>query len=114
MQAPSLPATTLAESCYYTMFAMCTALTQAPEIKTYTPDLSAYISMLNIFNGITEGQFTCIWSDLTLSEAESMILNEDIFGYVDYGNNVRISVTCKDGSGIAYYNSEYWSWVFEH
>ena len=113
-QAPSLPATTLAESCYYSMFAMCTALTQAPEIKTYTPDLYAYAGMLDIFNSITEGQFTCIWSDLTLSEVERMVLNESIFGYINFETNVRISITCKDGSGIAYYNSENWSWVFEY
>ena len=35
-QAPALPATTLADSCYYNMFSGCTALTQAPELPATT------------------------------------------------------------------------------
>ena len=57
---------------------------------------------------------TCTWNDLTLAEAESMVLNETIFGYDDPGASVRISITCKDGSGTAYYDSGKSSWVFEH
>ena len=85
-------------------------MTQAPEIKTYTPDLYAYEEMLT---GSLGKLTTCIWSDLTVSEAESMILNEAIFGYDNPGDSVRISVTCKDGSGVAYYDSVESSWVFE-
>ena len=92
-------------------------MTQAPTIKTYTPDIDAYDSMLNMFdyNIISWGKLTaCIWNDLTLSEAESMVLNGHIFGYDDPGSGVRISITCKDGSGIAYYDSGKSSWVFEY
>ena len=73
--------------------------------------------MLNMFDWNTSswGKLTaCIWNDLTLSEAESMILNEAIFGYDNPGDSVRISVTCKDGFGVAYYDSEKSSWVFEY
>ena len=91
------------------MFSYCTSLTQAPEIKTYTQKLYAYAEML----GGSLGKLTiCIWSDLTISEAESMILNEYIFGYEGPSDSVRI--TCKDGSGVAYYDSENWTWVFEY
>ena len=34
--APELPATTLANSCYYTMFRDCTSLTHAPELPATT------------------------------------------------------------------------------
>ena len=109
-KAPELPATTLADYCYSYMFSDCQSLTQAPEIKNYTPDLQAYEEMLTgSFGKLT----TCIWSDLTISEAESMILNEAIFGYDNPGDSVRISVTCKDGFGVAYYDSVESSWVFE-
>ena len=109
-QAPSLPATALDSSCYSYMFSDCTKLTQAPEIKTYTPNMYAYEEMLT---GSLGKLTTCIWSDLTVSEAESMILNEAIFGYDNPGDSVRISVTCKDGFGVAYYDSVESSWVFE-
>ena len=56
----------------------------------------------------------CNWPDLTLSEAESMVLNESIFGHDNPGASVRISITCKNGSGTAYYDPERNSWVFEH
>ena len=110
-QAPALPATTLADGCYLGMFSRCTSLTQAPEIKTYTQNLYAYEEMLN---GSLGKLTTCIWSDLTISEAESMILNEYIFGFNDSGSGVRISIICKDGSGVAYYDSGKPSWVFEY
>ena len=51
---------------------------------------------------------------MTLAEVESMILNESIFGYNDPGAGVRINITCKDGSGVAYYDSGKYSWVFEY
>jgi hypothetical protein len=38
--APSLPATTLTEKCYYQMFYNCTSLTTAPELPATT--LAAY------------------------------------------------------------------------
>ena len=116
-QAPALPATTLAISCYYYMFSGCTSLTQAPAIKTYKPNLSAFDSTLGMFDYNTNawGQLTsCNWPDLTLSDAESMVLNEPIFGTDNPGASVRINITCKDGSGVAYFDSGKSSWVFEH
>ena len=116
-QAPALPATTLSESCYSNMFSGCSNLTQAPNIKTYTSNLYAFENMLSTFDSSTGkwGKLTiCTWPDLTLSEAESIVLNETIFGYDNPGSDVRISITCKDGNAIAYYNSENWTWVFEH
>ena len=117
-QAPTLPATTLVERCYGTMFLGCTSLTQAPTIKTYTSGLYAYELMLAMYDLPSfswNGKFTaCQWNDLTLAEAESMILNDTIFGYANPGDGVRISITCKDGSGIAYYDSGKSSWVFEY
>ena len=116
IQAPALPATTLADSCYSGMFSGCTSLTQAPAIKTYTPELFAFDSMLNTFNYDTHewSLTTCNWPDLTLSNAESMILSESIFGDDNPGTSVRISITCKNGSGTAYYDSKKQSWVFEY
>ena len=116
-QAPELPATTLASSCYASMFNRCSSLTQAPTIKTYTPNLQAFDSMLGMFdyNTSTWGQLTsCNWPDLTIAEAESMVLNESIFGRNGPGASVRISITCKDDSGTAYYDSGKSSWVFEY
>ena len=43
-----------------------------------------------------------------------MVLSESIFGYADGDIGVRIRITCKDGSGTAYYDSGKSSWVFEH
>ncbi len=115
-QAPALPATALASSCYSNMFYGCSSLTQAPTIKTYTPELYAFDNMLYTVNYNTNewSLSVCNWPDLTLSEAESMVLNEYIFGYGDPGSGVSISITCKDGSGTAYYDSERYSWVFEY
>ena len=74
--------------------------------------------MLNMYDYNTSswlGKLTvCTWNDLTISEAERMVLNESIFGYANPGDGVRISITCKDGSGEAYYDSEKSSWVFEY
>ena len=91
-------------------------MTQAPAIKTYTPDLNAFGSMLYTLNGDTNklSLTTCNWPDLTIADAESMVLNEKIFGYDNLGEYVRISITCKDGSGTAYYDSANLTWVFEH
>ena len=116
-QAPALPATTIADSCYSRMFSCCYNLTQAPNIKTYTPYLTAFGEMLYAINNNTNewGQLTtCIWNDLTIAEVESMVLNDSIFGYNNPGAGVRISITCKDGSGTAYYDSGKYSWVFEY
>ena len=117
-QAPVLQATTLANGCYSNMFRFCLNLTQAPIIKTYTPNIEAYSRMLDMYDYDTDSWLgklpSCIWNDLTLSEVESMVLRESIFGPYNPGSDVRISITCKDGSGVAYYDSEKSSWVFEY
>ena len=48
--APELPATTLADYCYYKMFGGCTSLTSAPELKATTLENSCYGIM---FEGCT-------------------------------------------------------------
>ena len=42
---PTLPATTLAESCYYSMFAHCTSLTTAPDLPATTVAKNSYAYM---------------------------------------------------------------------
>ena len=48
--APELPATTLAVACYSTMFYLCTSLTTAPELPATTLANTCYA---NMFNGCT-------------------------------------------------------------
>ena len=48
--APELPATTLAEGCYYGMFSTCESLTTAPELPATTLANKCYF---NMFNGCT-------------------------------------------------------------
>ena len=114
--APELPATSLADSCYNYMFSGCSSLIQSPAIKTYTPNLYAFSYMLNTLSYTTYkwSLTSCNWPDLTIAEAESMVLRESIFGNDNPGASVRISITCKDGSGTAYYDSGKSSWVFEY
>ena len=49
--APELPATKLADYCYYGMFFCCTSLTAAPELKATTLAVRCYSSM---FEGCTK------------------------------------------------------------
>lgn len=44
-KAPALPATTLADYCYFEMFLGCTSLTQAPELPATTLKTGCYRSM---------------------------------------------------------------------
>ena len=48
--APELPATTLADNCYFSMFEGCTSLTTAPELPATTLDFQCYCRM---FEGCT-------------------------------------------------------------
>lgn len=104
------------------MFYGCTSLTAAPQVATYTPDLNAFTGMLfeikynESWEPIGWGDLTsCNWPDLTLSEVESMVLNDAVFAYVGDGDSgVRIDITCKDGSGVVYYDQSRHSWVFEY
>ena len=53
-QAPELPATTLASSCYYQMFSGCTGLTQAPELPAETLAVSCYYEMFYGCTSLTQ------------------------------------------------------------
>ena len=114
--APELPATTLADYCYNGMFQGCLSLTTAPTIKTYTSGLNnSFTNMLKMWNSseFKWGQLKqCNWPDLALSEAESMVLNESIFGNAGE-DGVIINITCKDGSARAYFDTNTFKWVFE-
>ena len=113
--APELPATTLADYCYNGMFQGCLSLTTAPTIKTYTSGNNNFTNMLKMWNSseFKWGQLKqCNWPDLTLSEAESMVLNESIFGNAGE-DGVIINITCKDGSAKVYFDTKNIIWVFE-
>ena len=112
--APDLPATTLARSCYAYMFQECLSLATAPTIKTYTSDLDGFTYMLKIWDSSEHkwGQLKqCNWPDLTLSEAESMVVSEHIFGNAGE-EGVIISITCKDGRATARFDINNFKWVF--
>ena len=104
------------------MFTNCTSLSAAPEIKTYVSNINAFNGMLyeakydpETYEPVGWGELTsCNWPDLTLSEAESMILNDMVFGYNDNNSDVMINIVCKDGNGVASYSQENWSWVFDY
>ena len=51
--APELPATTLAEYCYYLMFYYCTSLTVAPELPATTLANDCYESMFRLCTSLT-------------------------------------------------------------
>lgn len=51
--APELPATTLADYCYYYMFSGCTSLTAAPELPATTLADSCYYDMFNNCTSLT-------------------------------------------------------------
>ena len=117
--APELPATTLADGCYKLMFHGCASLTAAPTIKTYTSGLTdCFRQMLNMWDSYEHkwGQLKqCNWSDLTLSEAESIVSTEGIFGPMGEAG-VIINITCKDGSATTHHVFDQQgrgSWVFE-
>lgn len=53
-QAPALPATTLAESCYSSMFNSCASLTQAPELPATTLTYNCYHQMFSSCTSLTQ------------------------------------------------------------
>ena len=65
INAPELPATTLAVSCYYNMFNGCTSLTTAPVLPATTLVSSCYYKM---FNGCTSlSSVTCLATNISAS-----------------------------------------------
>ena len=73
--APELPATTLAQSCYYNMFYGCTSLTTAPSILPAT-ELADYCYQY-MFNGCT--------SLATVPELPATTLAEECYQYMFQG-----------------------------
>ena len=74
--APSLPATTLANSCYNQMFSGCTSLTTAPALPATTLEDSCYNRMFSgceLLNEITAGIIT--WTPSSGSAATTDWLN---------------------------------------
>ena len=53
-QAPELPATTLANSCYSDMFVRCSSLTQAPVLPATTLADNCYSNMFYICSSLTQ------------------------------------------------------------
>ena len=53
-QAPVLPATTLASSCYFNMFSGCSSLNQAPELPATTLANGCYESMFSECANLTQ------------------------------------------------------------
>ena len=51
--APALPATTLADYCYYNMFSVCTSLETTPELQATTLNQYCYYGMFNGCTGLT-------------------------------------------------------------
>jgi hypothetical protein len=72
--APSvLPATTLTESCYYSMFESCTGLTTAPELPATTLAKNCYAYM---FNGCTRLNYVkCLATNASTTSYVSNWLN---------------------------------------
>ena len=54
IQAPALPAKTLAQSCYNTMFSNCTSLTQAPALPATILARECYFTMFKKCSVLTE------------------------------------------------------------
>ena len=68
-QAPELPATTLARSCYSVMFDGCTSLTQAPKLPATTLADWCYYGM---FNGCTKLSKVTILATSKVGENNSL------------------------------------------
>ena len=95
-----LPATTLADSCYYEMFANCTSLTEAPELPSTTLADSCYESMFDGCTSLTivpelhattlaslcySAMFYDCTSLTTAPELHVTTLADDCYSYMFYG-----------------------------
>ena len=95
--APALPATTLAELCYFQMFHDCKALTAAPALPATTLATRCYDQM---FDGC---------SALTAAPAlPATTLAEKCYNYMFNGCSNLSSVTCLATEGINQNNSTNW------
>jgi hypothetical protein len=72
-QAPELPATTLADYCYYEMFKGCTRLTQAPELPATTLANCCYNFMFSGCTNLSEIRVAFDeWNDNTKNWVENV------------------------------------------
>lgn len=96
IQAPVLPATTLARSCYGNMFNACTSLTQAPELPATTLDYGCYIYMFSSCTSLTQAP-----------ELPATTLVKDCYLYMFYGctklNYVKCLATDASTTGYTHY-----------
>ena len=98
--APALPATTLAETCYYQMFNGCSVLTAAPALPATTLFTSCYYEM---FNGC---------SALTAAPAlPATTLVQTCYDRMFNGCSNLSSVTCLATEGINQNNNSTYDWL---
>ena len=71
--APELPATIVAYSCYETMFYRCTSLTSAPELPAPTLDLSCYYNMFEYCSSLN--YVKCLATDISATNCTRQWLN---------------------------------------
>ena len=92
VNAPTLPATTLAENCYASMFEGCTKLVNAPELPATTLVDYCYVSM---FNGCT--------SLTTAPELPATTLVDWCYGDMFYGCTSLETAPELPATTLAYY-----------
>lgn len=100
--APGLPATTLAFYCYEYMFYSCSSLTTAPELPATTLDSYCYIHM---FNGCT--------SLTTAPELPATTLKNSVYEYMFVGcTNLKI-IRCRAKVKVdSSYSTPTYLWLF--
>jgi len=106
--APSLPATTLSESCYSWMFGGCTALTEAPELPATSLANYCYMSMFDGCTALTEApelpateladycysnMFSSCTSLTTAPELPATTLVDNCYYDMFYGCSLLTSIT---------------------
>ena len=99
-QAPELPATTLASSCYQDMFVGCTSLTQAPELPATTLASNCYS---NMFSGCTKIDHI-LWKSRTIPSStycNSWLNGVSATGTFEYTDpELDASSISRDASGV--------------
>ena len=90
-QAPLLPATTLANSCYFSMFQGCTSLTQAPLLPATKLDSYCYDFIFENCTSISGLKYNM--PNLTFDEVANAI-QQWLFGDM-YDGNLR-QIQCSD------------------
>ena len=89
-QAPKLPATTLADYCYNSMFFNCTSLTQAPKLPATTLANRCYYSMFGRCVSLTQASFPNLEKETVTTEVV-----ESQSTFVNAASDIE--TTCKDG-----------------